>query len=181
VNSDLVQGVGRLVALSFVALVAFSAFEATFALFGRKELHFGLASTGAVFTGVGVMIAVVQGGFVHPVVARLGEVGTVRLGLVVNAAGLAVLAAVHSWALLVVALLALTVGQGLLSPALSSALAERSGSRRRGEVLGVQQAAGGLARVVGPIAGGVLFEHVSVPAPYLAGAILTVLALFLAS
>nr|MDQ3758196.1 hypothetical protein [Actinomycetota bacterium] len=30
----------------------------------------------------------------------------------------------------------------------------------------------GLARVVGPIAGGVLFEHVGVPAPYLAGAAL---------
>ena len=34
--------------------------------------------------------------------------------------------------------------------------------------------------MVGPIAGGVLFEHVSVPAPYIAGAVVTVLALFLA-
>jgi predicted MFS family arabinose efflux permease len=48
-------------------------------------------------------------------------------------------------------------------------------------VLGVQQAAGGLARVVGPLAGGVLFEHIAVPAPYLAGAVLTLLAVLLAT
>jgi predicted MFS family arabinose efflux permease len=37
-------------------------------------------------------------------------------------------------------------------------------------VLGVQQSANGLARVVGPLMGGLLFEHVGVAAPYVVGA-----------
>jgi predicted MFS family arabinose efflux permease len=39
-------------------------------------------------------------------------------------------------------------------------------------VLGVQQAAGGLARVVGPLAGGFAFQQLGVPVPYAAGAVL---------
>src|SRR5207237_2974864 len=91
---------------------------------------------------------------VHPVVRRSGEAGTLRLGLAVNAVGLLLLAAVHAWLLLVPALAALVVGQGLAMPALTAAFAGRARVDRRGGVLGVQQSASGMARVVGPIAGG---------------------------
>jgi MFS family permease len=74
------------------------------------------------------------------------------------------------------ALLLLCVGQGLLSPTLSSVVAARAG-RRRGQLLGLQQAAGGLARVAGPALGGALFDHVSPAAPYYVGAALVTVAL----
>jgi multidrug resistance protein len=169
-------GVLALVAVSFTALTAFSAFEATFALFAEHRLGLRLASVGGVFAGVGLLLVLVQVRLVGPTVARLGEGGTVRAGLLVNAVGLLLVAASHSWALLVPALVLLVVGQGLATPAMSSLVAGKVGPERRGGVLGVQQAAGGLARVVGPLAGGVLFQHVGVPAPYLAGAGVMVLA-----
>ena len=77
--------------------MAFSAFEATFALFGERRLGLRLASTGAVFTAIGVLIAIVQSTLVHPAIARLGERTTLRLGLLLNAAGLAALAVTHGW------------------------------------------------------------------------------------
>ena len=40
----------------------------------------------------------------------------------------------------------------------------------------MQQAAGGLARVIGPLAGGFAFQHVGVAAPYVGGAALMLLA-----
>ena len=76
----------------------------------------------------------------------------------------------HSWWLLVPALVALVVGQGLAMPALTAAFAGSAGADRTGGVLGVQQSANGLARVVGPLVGGLLFEHVGVAAPYVVGA-----------
>ncbi len=161
----------RLIAVAFGSLVAFSAFEATFALFGERRLGFGLASTGVVFTGIGLLLALVEGGLVHPTVHRLGEIRTLRLALVINAAGLLLLAAVHSWWVLVPALVALVLGQGLATPSLTAATASRASTRRRGGVLGLQQSAGGMARVVGPLLGGLAFQHVAVPAPYLAGAV----------
>ncbi|MGI9079509.1 MAG: MFS transporter [Acidimicrobiales bacterium] len=167
-------GLTRLVVVGFGSLVAFSAFEATFALFGERRLGFGLASTGAVFTAIGLVLALVEVGLVHPAVRRLGEVRALRLALAVNAVGLVLLAAVHSWWVLVPALAALIVGQGLATPSLTAATASVASEGRRGGVLGLQQSAGGLARVVGPLLGGLAFQHIGIPAPYLAGAAIMV-------
>ncbi|HEX3393154.1 MAG TPA: MFS transporter [Acidimicrobiales bacterium] len=167
-------GLTRLVVVGFGSLVAFSAFEATFALFGERRLGFGLASTGAVFTAIGLMLALVEGGLVHPAVRRLGEVRALRLALAVNAVGLVLLAAVHSWWVLVPALAALILGQGLATPSLTAATASVASESRRGGVLGLQQSAGGLARVVGPLLGGLAFQHIGIPAPYLGGAAIMV-------
>jgi len=57
-------------------------------------------------------------------------------------------------------------------------VAGRAG-RERGTWLGWQQSAGGLARVLGPIAAGVLFQHVGFGAPYAVGAVLVLVALSL--
>ena len=173
-------GLLPLIAVTFVALTAFSGFEATFALFGRDRLGFKLASTGVAFTAIGLLIVVVQVRGVGPAVRRLGEITTVRVGLLLNAIGLVLLVAVHSVVLLVPALVALVVGQGLASPTLSSLLAGRVGASRRGRVLGAQQAAGGLARVVGPLAAGFLYGHIGIPAPYAVGAALMTAAAALA-
>jgi DHA1 family tetracycline resistance protein-like MFS transporter len=114
---------------------------------------------------------------VGPTVRRLGERGAVQLGLAANAAGLAFLAGVHGWGQLVPALLLLTIGQGLITPTLASMVAGRVGERRFGQGLGVQQMVGGMARVLGPITGGVVFQHVATSAPYVAGALVVALAL----
>jgi MFS family permease len=76
---------------------------------------------------------------------------------------------------LVPALLALCAGQGLVTPTLSSSVAGMVRAERRGGALGLQQAAGGLARVVGPLAGGFAFQRLGVPVPYIAGAALAAL------
>jgi DHA1 family tetracycline resistance protein-like MFS transporter len=161
-----------LIGVSFLSLVAFSAFEGTFSLFGASRLHFRESSTYVVFFVIGVLIAVIEVGLVHPAVARFGERGALQLGLVCNAAGLAILPAVHSRWWLAPSLLLLTAGQGLVTPTLSSTVAGQVEHRRRGEVLGVQQSAGGLARVLGPSLGGLLFGSVGAGAPYAVGAVL---------
>jgi DHA1 family tetracycline resistance protein-like MFS transporter len=168
----------RLIIVAFVAMVAFSGFEATFSLLAQSRFGLALASTSAVFAAIGIVLVAVQGGLVHPVTSRLGESGTLRFGLIANALGLGLLAVDLGWGGLVVALLCLTVGQGLLTPTLSSAVSGRAG-RQRGQWLGWQQSAGGLARVLGPIIAGSLFEFTGVGAPYVLGAVLALVALAL--
>jgi MFS family permease len=158
-------------------MLAFASFEATFALFAEGRLGIGESSTYAVFAAIGVAIVIMQVRVVGPTVRRLGERGAVEVGLIANAAGLALLAGVHSWTLLVPALLLLTIGQGLITPTLASMVAGRVGERRYGHGLGVQQMAGGLARVIGPVAGGVAFQHIATSAPYAAGAAVVAVAL----
>jgi DHA1 family tetracycline resistance protein-like MFS transporter len=171
------QPLTRLLLVAFTSLVAFSAFEATFSLFGERRLGLRLASTGAVFAGIGLAIVLANTSLVAPAVRRLGELGALRLGLALNGVGLALLAVTRSWLLLVPALLALCAGQGLVTPTLSSSVAGAVRAERRGGALGMQQAAGGLARVIGPLAGGFAFQRLGVPVPYVAGAALAILCL----
>ncbi|HUE58022.1 MAG TPA: MFS transporter [Acidimicrobiales bacterium] len=165
-----------LLGVAFAAVVAFSGFEATFALFGQRRLGFGIASAAAVFTAVGAVIVVVQAGAVAPVVRRVGEGRTLIAGLLLNVLGLALLSAARSWAVAAPALLALTVGQGVVQTTMASVLAGRAAPGRRGRALGAQQSAGGLGRVVGPAVGGALLGVHASGWPYVAGAALTLAA-----
>jgi len=174
-------GLRQLVLLNLVWLSAFSAFEATFALLGERRFGLTEASIAAVFVGIGVFHVGVQTRFVHPLVARIGEARALRAGLLSLVAGLVLLAAARSWLVLVPAIALVTLGSGLATPTLSALIADRGGRDRRGTTLGLAQSAGALARVVGPILGGALFQHAGVPAPYLVGAVLVVVAIGLAS
>jgi MFS family permease len=168
--------VAPLLVVAFCALVAFSGFEATFALFGQRHLGFGIASSAAVFTAVGAAIVVVQGGVVHRVVGLLGDGRTLLAGLGCNAGGLALLATARSWVAAAPALVALTVGQGLVQTTMVTSIAARAGPGRRGRVLGAQQSAGGLARVAGPALGGALLGSRASGLPYALGCGLSLLA-----
>jgi DHA1 family tetracycline resistance protein-like MFS transporter len=179
VDRDVRRDLGGLLVVAFSSLVAFSAFEATFGLFGERRLGLRLASTGAVFTVIGVLIGFANAGLVHPMVARFGEPRTLRAGLLLNAAGLAVLPVVHSWLVLAPALLLLTAGQGLVTPTMAATVAGRVAEDRRGAALGAQQSAGGLARVLGPVLGGLAFQRIGLGAPYVGGVVLLGLAVAL--
>ena len=64
------------------------------------------------------------------------------------------------------------------SPTLSSLVARASPEPRRGQTLGLQHSAGGMARAVGPAIAGVLFG-LAVAAPYVLGAVLLVVSVAL--
>jgi DHA1 family tetracycline resistance protein-like MFS transporter len=171
------EGVAPLLIVSFCALSAFSAFEATLALYGHRHFGLGIGSSAGTFAVVGIALVVVQGGLVRPLVARLGEERTLDVGLGANVVGLALFAFARSWALAVPALAVLTVGQALVQTTMASTLSGRAGPDRRGQLLGLQQSAGGLGRVVGPAFGGALLGTAASGAPYILGAVLCAVAL----
>ena len=173
------RSLGVLAAVGFVAMTAFSGFEATFSLFGQRRFGLTLGSAALVFVGIGLFLVLVQGGLVGPVTNKLGSLPTYTAGLVLSAAGLLVLAAAHRWAVLVPALALLAFGQGIATPTVTSLVVDRARPERRGEALGVQQSAGALARIAGPALAGFLFDRAGVPWPYVVGAVLLAGALVL--
>jgi multidrug resistance protein len=160
----------RLVGVAFIAITAFSGFEATFALLAQRRFSLNESGIALVFVCIGTFLVVVQAGVIRPVGQRLGVQGSVTVGLVLNGVGLLVLAFATSWAVLVPALALLTFGQGLTTPNFTALVTGGVSSRQRGEALGFQQSAGALARVIGPALAGFLFHHVGIPAPYLVAA-----------
>lgn len=172
---DLSPVLTRFVLLTFVGVTAFAAFESTFALLA--DVRFGLSESqiALVFAGVGLLLVITQGGLIAPAARALGETRLIQLGLVLNVVGFVILARAESWGGLVPGLATLALGQGFIAPTLSSAVAGAAPDQS-GAALGIQQSAGGLARVVGPAVGGFLFG-IGVGLPYLVAAALTLFAL----
>jgi multidrug resistance protein len=161
----------------FVAICAFSGFEATFSLFADRRFGLTEGPVALVFLGIGVFLVLVQARGIEPVVRRFGALGALQAGLVLNAAGLALLSVTRTWFTLVPALALLTAGQGFVIPNLAAVVADRAPTDERGEALGFQQRWQAMGRIVGPVLAGALFEHVGVPAPYAVGAALALVAL----
>jgi DHA1 family tetracycline resistance protein-like MFS transporter len=166
-------GLRPLLAVVFAATVAFAGMEATYALLGAELYGLGPAGLGLVFTGVGVVIAIVQGGLVGRLTDRFGDRAVAIAGAVLMAAGLTVVPLGSAW-LNYVFLGVLAIGQGLLTTATAALIAD-SGGRTLGGAFGAGQSASAAARAIGPLLAGAAFD-VHVALPYLVGAVLCVLA-----
>jgi multidrug resistance protein len=172
--------VTRLVIINLLLTVAFAAMEAVFPLFTQHTFGWTARENGYIFTYVGFVVVLMQGGLVGRIVRRFGERTLLIAGLVMLAAGLALLPWSTNLALLFISLGILSAGDGAVMPAVSALLSFISPSEAQGETLGFAQGVAGLGRIVGPLAAGSLFAMAGPGSPFLIGSILVALAVALA-
>jgi DHA1 family tetracycline resistance protein-like MFS transporter len=170
-------GVGLAILINGMVIFWFAGLEQTFRLFTEDAFGMGVAATGRVLGFVGVVAALVQGGLIHRLSRRFGEANLVRAGTIILSAAFASIWACPSfvgiWAhvMLYVGSCLTAFGTGLLTPSLSSYVSRRASSAAQGTTLGVLQSMNALARVLGPAAGGLLYQFFGMRGPYSAGAI----------
>ena len=169
----------RLFAVFFVVILAFAGMESTFAMWAMRQYGWGPAQIGYVFTYVGLLSAAMQGGLIGPLSRRFGEEWLLLSGLALIALGLLMLPFAGTLPPLLLAVSALAIGMGAMQPSLNSLISRRAGAEEQGEVMGLAQSVGSLARVLGPISAGALFEGFGRHSPYFWGAALVACALIL--
>lgn len=172
--------VARLVLINLLFTVAFTAMEAVFPLFTQHTFGWGAAQNGYIFTYVGIIIVIMQGGLVGQLVKRFGEKRLLLAGLVLLAAGLALLPWSTQLAFLLIALGLLSAGDGAVNPTISTLLSFASSAEAQGEALGFAQGMAGLGRVIGPVIAGSLFTASNPGTPFLIGAGLVIVAAIIA-
>jgi multidrug resistance protein len=172
--------VARLVVINLLFTIAFTAMEAVFPLFTQHSFGWKAIQNGYIFTYAGIVIVLMQGGLVGRLVKRWGERSLLSAGLVMLAAGLALLSWSTNLALLLVALGIVSIGDGAVTPLVSALLSFSSPPTRLGETLGLAQGAAGLGRVIGPLAAGSIFAIGGPGAPFILGSALVVLAALIA-
>jgi len=172
--------IARLVGINFLFTVAFTAMEAIFALFSQHTFGWGAVQNGYVFTYIGVLIVIMQGGLVGQLVKRWNEQRVMIGGLVLLGIGLILLAFSTQIAWLLLTLAILSIGDGAVTPTVSTLLSFSSVADAQGETLGFAQGMAGLARVIGPLLAGLLYDRIGAGIPFIAGGILGILAVLLA-
>jgi multidrug resistance protein len=156
-----------LLTIYFIVVAAFSSFEATFALFSEHQYHFTAATIGYVFAFVGLVLSIVQGGLVGRAARAIGERRLVPMAILLIAIGLSIVAASQSIAMLITGCGVLAVGMGFNSPSMISLISRLSDRDEQGGVLGVSQSLASLARVIGPVIGGFLFDRFGIRSPFM--------------
>lgn len=156
--------------------MAFSTLQPTLSLLASERFALGARQAGYLFAMLGFVSAVYQGGIVRVLVPRMGERRLFRYSTVPFAAGLLVIGLATDLRLLLAGLVLLGIGYGGAVPAVLGLLSRAASPERQGGVLGVGQSVGSLARVLGPIMAGALFD-IRLAFPYMAGAALILLAL----
>jgi MFS transporter, DHA1 family, tetracycline resistance protein len=159
-------GVGRLIGVGMLNILAFAALEATFALYLRDYL--GWTERGAMFgfAYLGLVTAAVQGGLIRRLVPRFGEPRLVIAGLVLSLLGFAWLALTSHTLGLLGAILAIGVGQGLVSPSVAGLLSRVTPASEQGAVFGVFSSSQTVARMINYLAANLLFGWFGPTAPF---------------
>jgi DHA1 family tetracycline resistance protein-like MFS transporter len=124
------------------------------------------------FAAIGIVIAIVQGGFIGPLAKRFGEITIGTAGFVILTIGFFAIPWMPSRGLTMAALLLVAVGQGLLAPSLSTLLSRAASATEQGGTLGFSQSLGSMSRAIGPILAGALFDWFP-PLPYAMAAVIT--------
>jgi DHA1 family tetracycline resistance protein-like MFS transporter len=163
-------GLRHVLTIDFAYWFAFAVFQTTFALFAARRFAFDASDTGYFFAGFGVLGAVVQGGLIRPIVARIGDKRTFMLGLACAATGLVASVLAHSVLALTLSLIPLAFGIGFGHPTVSSLVSRAARGDEQGRVQGAASALESLGRTVGPVWGTASLQRWGEATPYLSAA-----------
>jgi MFS family permease len=148
-------------------MMAFMAMNGILALYLGAEYQVNEKNIGFFYTYVGGISVVMRAILLGPAVRRFGEVGVMRMGsfsLVLGLLGMPLVGSLDvarpaKLALLALVVLFVPVGTALLFPATTALVSWRGRQDEMGQIMGVQQFMGAVARVVGPLWAGVVFER----------------------
>lgn len=157
-----IPAVAAMLAAIFAASFAHAEMRTSLGIMLRDKFLFTESHVGRVFTFIGFVAVLVQGGLVRRVSPKIGDRRAVLIGLPLAIAGYALVPVPSPphWGMLLCALGLMGLGAGLAGPSLTGILSRAAPAGEEGQVMGASQAASALALVFGPLAAGPLYDHV---------------------
>jgi MFS family permease len=167
---------------TFLHALLFAGLETTMVFLAAQRLGFGPHHNGLLFAWMGLLAALVQGVVFRRMAPRVGQRILGIVGFAFLAPGFLVVGLVdwwpHAW-VLVVGVTILTLGTGLVFPALNTLASLAAPAANQGWALGGFRSANALGRALGPLLAAMVYFWLSPAAPFLLGAIGFLLPLWL--
>ena len=171
-----IPSIGLLLLTSFLYVFCFATLEVILSLFLKEEHAYTTKQLLPVFTFIGLVLFIVQAGFVRRIANHVSEASLATAGSLVMIGGFLMLALLHDkqatpGSVLFIGLAVIVCGFSCMRPALNSLISRRTDPAQQGTVLGLGDSVGALSRIVGPLVGMPLY-HVLAVGPLYLGAIL---------
>jgi len=164
---------------TFLFTLAYSQLQSHFAVYSLTKWGLNERQNAVYLTYLGFMAVLMQGFLIRQLTPVFGERKLSIFGMGLGMGGFLVTALAPEPWYLFVALTFLAAGSGLVAPSLTALVSQRSTPAEQGWAMGVSQSMASLARVVGPLQAGLLFDALAPAAPYWAGAAIMLVALYL--
>ena len=169
-----------IMATLFITLLAVAGMETSIPLHARERFHFSPRDLSWFFLFMGVIVAGIQGGLIGRLAKRFGEKTLVAAGAASFTIGLALVPLVWRVPMLYVVAFFISIGQGLSYPSLTSLVTKASPANEHGSMLGLASGVGSLARFLGPIWCGFLYDLAQARGAFWGSAVLTAIAFVIA-
>jgi MFS family permease len=172
--------ISRLMLVTLLAGSAFNGIESVFGLWTQARFNWTPYDVGLAFAVTGIVAAVCQIFIAGPASKRFGEAKALAAGMLLTT----VCASLQPFAfntVMIVTLLSISAfGQSVAWPNVSALLSRNVDLDHQGQYLGLNNAVGGLARLVGPQIAALTFSNVGVNAPFFSAGGLVLPAIFFA-
>ena len=170
--------VPRLIWIYAVGMLGFMSMTGVLALYLDEAFGVTEKTIGLFFVYTGGLSLIMRALILGKMVDRFGETGVIRMGSFMLALGLAGIPLAPNLLGLAAVIALIPIGTALLFPATSALVTHRAPKQELGQVLGVQQAFGAVARVIAPIWATAAFQTLGVGVPfYIAGLVVAVVGL----
>lgn len=154
---------GAVMATFFLATVAFALLTATYALFTKQRLQMSADEAarvnGYIFAYLGLLGAIIQGGLLGKLLKVFSDKALAATGTAIMAVSLFALPIIDTMLLLLIASTGIAIGNSFVTPTLNGMASRAVSAAEQGRVLGVLQSVASLARIIGPVLGGLLLNY----------------------
>lgn len=148
----------RLCAIYFLFSLAVTQLESVFAYLMMDRLGLDAREVAYFLVAMAIVMGSIQGGGMRALSERFGEKSLLLWGTGLLAIGLFAVPHPRSVALILAPLLLCAVGRAISQPPMMSLVSIAAGEASRGQAMGTFQSSASLARVVGPLAAGALYD-----------------------
>lgn len=163
---------------NFLFISFFSGMEFTLTFLAVEKLGYSSMDNAWMFIFIGVVLALVQGGYVRRKAHLKGEKNFVLQGLVFVVIGLVIFSFVQSSFVLYLGLFFMAIGSAMVIPCLTALNSLYAKSFDQGQTLGIFRSLGALGRVIGPLAASFIYWSLGNQWPYWIGSLGILLTLF---
>jgi MFS family permease len=152
--------------------LAVTQLETVFAFLMIQRFDYDIRGVAVILFGMAVVMGGVQGGGIRALAARFGERSLLHAGAVLMAIAFFAIPFAPTVALLLIPLVVSAVGRGICQPSMMSLASSLATPSTRGAVMGTFTSRASLARAIGPLPAGLLFDQGAGLPFWLAGALL---------
>jgi MFS family permease len=168
--------IGAVLVVLFIITLAFSAVPVILPLLANSFFGFEETEMSYFFMYIGLIQIVMQGFLIGRLVKKFGEEKLIASGLLMMMLGIFFMPLIPSVAIFLPSLTMIAVGIGMMNTAVPSFVSKRTPENEQGGMMGVTQSVSGIARIPGPIIGGLVFEFAGLATPFFLSAALLMVA-----